>query len=155
MANLAPPPKEFVDEHRELTKVSNAWLLTLTTQVSSSAAGMVGTATSLTNIGASVALTPLLPTAPQGTFRVSVYARVTTVAGVSSSIIPTITTTDGTIITTQSGAALTGNVTNAPASWVFIVACDASTPLSYSTTYASNPAGAMKHSLRFFVEQLF
>lgn len=155
MANLAPPPKEFIDEARQLTKVANAWLLTLTTQVSASATGVVGTPTALTGIGASVALTPIIPAAPQGTFRVSVYARVTTVAGVSSSLIPAITTTDGGLITTQSGAALTTNSTTVPGSWVFIVACDAATPLSYSTTYASNAAGVMRHSLRFFVEQLF
>lgn len=102
---------------------------------------------------AALGLTVLLPAAQAGRYRITLYARVTTAASVNSSITPTITAVDGTVTTTQTGAALTSNLTTQPGSWTFEVRSDAGSPISLSVAYVSNAAG-MIYDLVATVEQL-
>lgn len=152
MGNLAAPPTEFVDHHGELTRVSRQWLLSLTGRMDVSANGLQPP-TVLTGQTGAIALTPFIPTADSGLYRISVYARVTVAASVNSSIAPTITCTDGAVVCTQTGVALTSNATNAPTGWTFLIRADASTPISYSVAYVSNAAG-MTYSLTIKAEIL-
>lgn len=154
-ASLAAPPIQtpLADSPRELliTKVWANWLRSLIDRAEV-AAYEVKTV-QLTGQTASIGLTSLIALA-SGLYRVSYRFRVTTAATTSSSLQVTITTTDGGITVTQSSAAYTGNATNAPQSGVFIVQVDASSPLQYSTTYASSGATAMAYALDLIVEVL-
>lgn len=102
----------------------------------------------LTDQNASIATTAL-PTdslAP-GLYQVSYYTRITTAAATSSSLTVTIAWTDGSVACSYSGAALTGNVTTALQTATLLIQIDQASPISYSTTYASNGAGEMKYQL--------
>lgn len=111
--------------------------------------------TRLTDQNASIGATPLAQAAlPAGLYRVSWYARVTTAAGVSSSLTVTIGWTEGSVALSLSGAALTGNlVTSVQSGMVFLLIDDGS-PITYATTYASNAAGAMKYTLVLNLERV-
>lgn len=111
------------------------------------------TVIALTGQQASIGTTAIYPLA-SGTYRVNWSILVTQAAGTSSSIQLAISATDGGVSVTHSVAAYTGNSTTAPQSGVFIVKCDASTPLSYSTTYASSGSPVMQHRLDVIVEGL-
>jgi hypothetical protein len=154
--NLSAPPIQtpVLESPKTLliTKVWENWFRAMANRIQSSAFLAI-TTISLTARTASIGLTSLIPSA-SGLYRVSYRMRVTTAAGVSSSIQLTITTTDGGVTCTNSSTAYTGNVTNAPQTGSFVVRCDSASPLSYSTTYASNPATVMQHSLDLMVEQL-
>ncbi len=89
-----------------------------------------------------------------GLYRFSYYATVTTAAGVSSGLIVTASWTDHGIAQSRSSANMTGNTTATQQSEVWPVHLDASSPVSYSTTYASNPAGAMVYSLYVILETI-
>lgn len=108
----------------------------------------------LTAQNASIATTSLVAAATAGWYRISWYFRITTVGSVSSSLQVTITTTDGGVTITQSGAAATGNTTATVQSGSVLARVDPSTPISYSTTYASNAANEMEYSLFVSVEAL-
>jgi hypothetical protein len=153
--SLASPPlqTELIESARNplITKVWAAWLRSLVDRAQVAAFSII--TVSLTLQGASIGLTSLVPLA-SGLYRVSYRFRITTAAGVSSSLQFAVSTTDGAVVCTQSSAAYTGNVTNAPQAGVFIVRADPATPLQYQTTYASNAAGVMKYSLDVTVEQL-
>jgi hypothetical protein len=49
---------------------------------------------------------------------------------------------------------LTGNTTDTVGSFTFMLRSDAASPISYSTTYASNAAGEMRYSLFIVLERL-
>ncbi|MCC6417228.1 MAG: hypothetical protein IT429_03150 [Gemmataceae bacterium] len=104
---------------------------------------------------ASIGITPIPsdPLAP-GLYRVTWYARIVTAAGVSSSLTVTISWTDGGIACSTSGAALNGNTVASAQSETRMARIDQATPISYATTYASNPAAAMAYDLVIIVEQL-
>jgi hypothetical protein len=91
---------------------------------------------------------------PEGTYRASYYARITTVAGVSSSLTVTLAWTDGTVAQSFSGAAITGNTTTSYQSGSVVFRSDASAVVNYSTAYASNAASVMKYSLDLILERL-
>jgi hypothetical protein len=90
----------------------------------------------------------------EGLYRVTVYQRITTVASVNSSLATTISWTDGGVSCTFTGTALTGNTTDTVGSFTFMLRSDAASPISYSTTYASNAAGEMRYSLFIVLERL-
>jgi hypothetical protein len=136
----------------QMTKAFENWLRALVKRAQSAAYQAVA-AVSVSGQNAAIALTSLIPSA-NGRYRVSYHARVTTAAGVSSSLQVTITATEGGVTCNYADAAYTGNATNAPQSGSFVVKADPSTPLSYSTAYASNAAGAMVYTLDITVEQL-
>lgn len=134
------------------TRVWLDWLNSLVSRAQV-AAYVVASAT-LAAQNASIGVTALVPSAAQGRYRITVHARVTTVDGVASSLIPVISYTNGGVACTQSGAALTSNNTGLPASWTFAVIADASTPVSFATTYASTTPGQMVYTIDFLTEQL-
>lgn len=82
-----------------------------------------------------------------GLYLVMYTARITTAAGVSSSLTVTVKWTEGAVVQTQAGAAITGNTTTSRQGGVFLIRSDAGEDVTYETAYASNAAGAMKYSL--------
>jgi len=110
---------------------------------------------SLTAQTASIGLTAI-PTSSlaSGLYRVSYYCRITTAAGVSSSLIVTFSWTDGGVACSVSSTALTGNTTATVGTGTALINIDAASPVSYSTTYASNAAGVMRHSLYITLEEM-
>lgn len=110
-------------------------------------------AVSLTNQNAAIALTPIpLPSLTTGAYRITWYLEKTTADGVSSSVTLTITWTHNTKTLSLSGAALTLDSTTAVQSNSIMVLIDAASPISYSTAYASNTPGLMKHLLYILIE---
>ena len=104
---------------------------------------------------ASIAATDLTDgTFGAGLYRLTYYARVTKAAGVSSSLQVTFAWTDHAIAQTSSGAAMTGNTTTTQQSGTVLVYSNAASPISYSTTYASNGAGEMEYSLYVVIERV-
>lgn len=152
---LQPPPlKDAVIESAKAPFITKTWATffrVLADRLQSSAQTQIAIALSAQS--ASIALTSLVASA-SGLYRVSYRFRVTSAAAVSSSLQVTITTTSGGVTCTQSSAAYTGNVTNAPQSGSFIVKADPLTPISYNTTYASNPGATMVYELNLVVEAL-
>lgn len=103
---------------------------------------------------ASVALTSLPTAGNSGVFRFNYHADITVPAGVSSSLIVTVTYTQNTVAKSRSCTAITGNTNNTVFSETWPIAVDANTPVQYSTTYASNPAGIMQYGLVVWLEQV-
>lgn len=91
---------------------------------------------------------------PAGVYRISYYARITTAAGVSSSLTVTFAWTDGGVAQTYSGAAINGNTTTSYQSGSIVIRTDEGADVTYATTYASNAAGVMQYSLDVFIEQV-
>ena len=87
-------------------------------------------------------------------YRVSYYARVTTVAGVTSSLTLAFTWTDGGVVQTETIAALTTNLTTSNTKGTFPITCDSGTTVTYATTYASNAASVMQYSLSVILEEM-
>lgn len=148
---MQTPLSEAINRDQMITKVWANWLRALVNRAQVAAYAVITVA--LTGQSASIGLTSLVPSA-SGLYRVSYRFRVTTAAGVTSSLQVSVATTEGGVTCTQSSAAYTGNATGAPQSGSFIVRADAATPLQYSSTYASNPVAAMIYALDWFVESL-
>lgn len=110
----------------------------------------------LTAQSASIGITNIpLPALPSGLYRLSTYVRVTTADGVSSSILTTIHSTDGSVPCSQSTPAYAGNDVSKPQSATFNVWVDATTPISYETTYVSGGGGpAMVYTLIITLEAI-
>lgn len=155
--NLAAPPLQtpIIESAREplITKVWAQWLRSLSSRAEQAAYAITSAAVALTGQSASIGVTSLIPLA-SGLYRVNWAFRVTTIAGVASSLQLSITHTDDGVVCVQNTSTYAGNLTTQPQSGSFVVKCDASSPLSYSTTYASNPAAAMLYKLDIKVEQL-
>ncbi len=161
--NLAPPPLQtpLVEPPLpgrfptwQITRVWHKWFQSVTDRVETSAYAVASALVALQNQTASIGLTSLVPLASSGLYRVSWRFRVATAGGVSSSLQLSIVTTDRTVTVTQSTAAYTGNSTAAPQSGSFLVRCDASVPLQYTTTYASAGVPAMAYDLDISCELL-
>ncbi len=87
---------------------------------------------------ASIAATTMVPTnIPDGLYRISYYARVTTPADNSSSLTVTFAWTDHAQAMTISGAAIVGNTVTSFQQGVLPIFADAKTAITYSTTYAT------------------
>lgn len=92
---------------------------------------------------------------PAGLYRISPYVRITVAAGVSSSLTVTFSWTDGGVSPSFSFPAITGNTTTTvQPDKSLVLEIDDGTPITYATTYASNPAGAMQYKLSITVERL-
>lgn len=114
---------------------------------------LTGTQVNLTNQNASIAATALNASAlSAGLYRVSYVVRVSTVAGVASSIQVTLGWTVDGVPQTFAGANLATNTTTTGESNVKLVHIDANSPITYATTYTSNAAGVMKYSLDVVLE---
>lgn len=105
---------------------------------------------------ASIPATPLpFGNLPAGNYRITWYARVTTVDGVSSSLTVAIGwVEDGTAITLPSSP-LNWDTVSPPMVGSMMIPKDANSPITYATTYASNTPGQMKYKLAFLVEGPF
>lgn len=92
---------------------------------------------------------------PGGAYRLNGYVRVTSPALTSSSVSVSIGWTDGGVSCSRTLiAAVTGNTVDANGGGVEPISIDASTPISYSTTYASNGANEMVYALTIVLESL-
>ncbi len=91
----------------------------------------------------------------EGLYRVSAYVRVTSPAATSSSIAVSIAWSDGGVTCSAVlVAAVTGNTTSSTGAGTLLVHIDASTPISYSATYASNAAAEMVYTLSIVLENM-
>ena len=105
--------------------------------------------------GASVTATALdTGTLDPGVYRVSYSTRITRAATTSSGVTVTIGWTDGAVAQSQSGAAVTGNTTATHQNDTWLVHIDASTNITYATTYASSGGTSMQYSLYVVAEQI-
>ena len=108
----------------------------------------------LSSQAASIAATAIpIGSITHGVYRVSYYARVTTAAGVSSSLTVELDWPDA-VACTHTGAAMTGNTTTTYQEDVVTMDVDSSGPIRYGTTYASDAAGAMKYKLVITCEKV-
>ena len=128
------------------------WLFTSVVQQIANAP-QIYPAVSLTAQNAAIGTTPIpLPSLASGAFRITWYLEKTTADGVSSSVQVTINWTHNTKSLSLSGAALTTDTTLAVQSNSITVLIDAASPISYTTTYASNTPGTMKYQIYLLVE---
>ena len=160
-SQIAPPAfgDPWVDKAGlPTTEIYNWFLITLlpAIQQAPSLSGNTGNPTyEATGQTASIAATDLsLGSLSTGLYRVTVYIRVSTPAGVSSSITPILSFTDDGVACTVTGTAHTSNAINTPSSQSFLVAVDQPGPIQISTTYASNPAGAAVYQIAAVAERV-
>jgi|TARA_R100000049_G_C1939092_1_gene83049 hypothetical protein len=99
--------------------------------------------------------TTAIPTATlaTGLYRVGWTAKLTTAATTSSSLTVTLTWTRG-VTVTFAGAAITGNTTATFQSEIKQIKIDASSPVSYATTYVSVGATPMVYELAVVLERM-
>ena len=144
----------MVDERRRPSKTFIEWITSaLVTPVETAAQRLA--AVSVSGQSASIGTTAI-PTAAltAGLYLVSYYARITQAGTVSSSLTVTLHWTESTLALTVTGAAMTGNTTTTVQSGTHLVRIDASSPVSYSTTYASVGATAMQYRLDVVLERV-
>lgn len=109
----------------------------------------------LTNQAASIAVTPLaIGNVTLGIWRISYTVRVTTPGTATGSIQVTVTWTERSVVQTETGTLLNGNLTTTREGRTLIIRTDAGTPISYSTAYATTGATAMRYSLDLVAEEL-
>jgi len=89
-----------------------------------------------------------------GLYEALYLARITTAAGVSSSLTVVLAWTDAGVAKSLTGAAITGNTTATYQSGSVQIVVDAGTDVTYATTYASNAASAMKYGLHLTLRRL-
>lgn len=145
------PPLEGRPER--ISKNWYNWLDTLRGRVDESPQAVETVSLPVTS-NASIAATPILVTQTAGLYRVSYYLRITTAAGVSSSVTVTIGWTESGVPLTLSGAALTTNTIQSVQTGSYLIRSDGAAPITYAVTYASNPAGAAKFRLDVVVESV-
>jgi hypothetical protein len=149
---LVEPPQAGERPSWMITRVWEQWFRSVTQRVQTAA--YQAFTTTLTAQDASIALTTLVPAAVTALYRITWTARITTPGTVSSSLEVSVVTTDGGVVITQTGTALTGNTTATVGTGPWMVRCDPATPISYTTTYASAGATAMLYALDMVVEAL-
>lgn len=109
----------------------------------------------LLNQTASIAATDFSPGVAEGLWEVRWYARVTQAAGTSSSLQISIGWTDGGVAQSRTKAAITGNTTATnDQDGPFMIHCDASSPITYTITYASVGAPVMKYAAYFTLHKV-
>ena len=135
-----------------INRVWSRWLTALVNAVNSTAQGVNRTA--LTAQGAATPTTTAFTSASDAFYRLSYSLRITRPATVSSSATPTFSWTDGGVVQTQSGAALTGNTTTSQQSGQLLFGADAGTAITYAVAYASSGATSMQYGFRLSVEQM-
>jgi len=115
-------------------------------------------AVDLTGQTAAITATTMYTTVTAGLYRVSYVAKVTTVAGTSSTLggfqVTYTDATDSVVTTTVAGTTSTLNTTQAQVSGVVVVYASAATAIQYLMGYASNSAAQMTYTLHIKVEAL-
>ncbi len=156
MATLDPPPYIAPIAEGRNEVMGSAWMRWFQASVFttlSSTPSVFNSRIALTAQNASIGTTNIpLPAISAGQYIMSYYARITTAAGVSSSLTVTLGWTESSIPLTFSGVAMTGNTTTTVQSGSIMVVADGNTPLTYATTYASNAANAMQYRLNVIVQ---
>lgn len=107
-----------------------------------------------TGLSASVGTTAVLTTKSQGYYRLAYSVRITQTASVSSSLTVTLGWFETSVSVTLSGAAVTGNLTTSAQSGSVVVRADASSDLTYATTYASVGGTPMQYRIDVTAEKL-
>jgi hypothetical protein len=160
MASTLAPTPEFVVERPvvrqsitgRVTQAMRYWLLSLADRINRTPE-VLQTVT-VTGQSASIATTTIsVLSLPQGVYRLSAAARVTTAATTSSSLLVTFGWTQA-VACTAASAAVTGNTTATTVSFAVVVRADEASNLQYATTYASSGGTAMVYRLDVSVEQL-
>jgi len=158
-SSLAPTP-EFVVERPvraqsitgRVTQAMRYWLLSLADRINRTPE--VRQTVTLTGQSASIAATTIsVLSLPEGVYRLSAAARVTTAATTSSSLTLTFGWTQA-VACTSSSAAVTGNTTATTASFSVVVRADEASNVQYATTYASSGGTAMVYRLDVILEQV-
>lgn len=93
-------------------------------------------------------------TLASGIYRISYYARITRPATTSSSLTPQFRWTDGGVAQTQTGAAMTGNLTTTVQQDRLMVRVDKDTSIVLDATYASVGATTMQYRINAALERL-
>jgi len=150
----SPPPMHDAVVNRVTGLLADAWLNWFgRVPATFGAIPSVLNTVSLTGQGASISATAFENAIiPAGIYKASYYARITTAAGVSSSLTLALGWTDGGVAITYTGAAITGNTTATYQQGSVILRSDAGSHVTYTTTYASNAAGVMKYSLDLYLQ---
>jgi len=158
MANGQGPP--FPNREPPLEGMKNlftrpllTWFRDLRSDVDA-APTQVATPVEVASSSASIGTTPI-PTDPlaAGLYRVSAYVRIVVAAATSSSVSVTIAWVDeGITCSATLVPAVTGNTTASTGAGILLLRVDATSPISYSTTYASNGAGEMAYDLVLLLE---
>jgi hypothetical protein len=143
-----------VDPQRLIT---TPWIYALSAvqqQIDTSPSRLSGV--SLQTQGASIGTTAFpTGTLGAGLYRVQPYARITRAATTSSSLTVTVSFTESTLTLSTSWPALTGNTTGTIlAGEPRLIRIDASTPVSYATTYASVGGTSMQYRLDLILERI-
>lgn len=95
-----------------------------------------------------IALTPLpLGSLSASLYRVSVFIRITTPDGVSSSVAPVVSFPSDGVTCSITGSALASDAIDEPGTWSFFINVDSPGPISLGTTYASNTPNQMAYSM--------
>lgn len=156
--NLPTPPgsQDVLDAQtgRKMDSVWYRWIISLVTRLQ--LAPFVQKSVELTAQNASIGTTPIpRPTTTSGYYRANWYVRVTTPAttgAATSSILVTISWTEGGIALSKASTAQTGNTTSTYDQGVLVFKADQNTPINYATTYASNTANQMKYEVSILLE---
>lgn len=148
---FAPPPirERFDGPDGSTRRPWVDWLTSLTSQVASSPSRVRSAA--VAGHAASIGATDLAD-GTAGLYRLTYYARISAAAVTSSSLTVTFGFTDGGVACSVSGTAITGNTTATMGTGTVLVQSDASAPITYATTYASNGAGEMTYTLYVMAE---
>jgi len=139
------------------TDITNWFLITLLPAISQSVSVSNSGSPPLeySDQSASISSTPLpVGNISAGWYRVSVFLRVTTADGVSSSVTPFVQYPNDAITCTDTGAALASDNVAQPKGYMFFVQTDAPGPISFGTTYVSNTPGAMKYKASVVIERV-
>lgn len=103
---------------------------------------------------ASIGATALGVGTSAAVYRLTLLARITQAATVSSSLTVAVQWTVGGVACTKTYTALTGNTTSTYLAETFPARIDANTSLTYSTTYASVGATVMQYGLEVIAERV-
>lgn len=135
--------------------ISDKWRQFLATQTAEATTVPAVTTVTVTAATAAIGTTPISTLDPlsAGLYRVTTFLRIVTPASIASSAQPSVVFTDGGVVCTLTGTAVTGNTTASVGTNTFLVRIDAGTPISYAVAYASNAAG-MAFDLRIVLEQI-
>ena len=136
-----------------LTRPWVAWLTDLVQKVDKDVP--LVSEVSLTGKTASISATTFTRVSDaSGVYRIGYFSRITTAASTSSSLTVTIGGVNGGVTCAIAGAALTGNTTSTVQSGTVYLQVDASTNITYTTTYASSGGTAMVYSVWMAVERV-
>jgi hypothetical protein len=141
------------EENRLLTSPWISWLTDLVQKVDKDAT-VVSSVTATAKSASISATTFPRDILAAGLYRIGYFARITTAATTSSSLIVTMAGVNGGVACSVSGAAITGNTVSTVQSGNVYLEIDDSTNLTYATTHVSSGATTMVYGLWMTVERV-